>query len=46
MIEIKTHGNALGASDCDPTVAVSMRFITHIDVASSECSIDDRTTAI
>ena len=46
MIEIKTHGYASGASDRDPTAAVSMRFITHIDVASSECSIDDRTTAI
>ena len=45
-VDIKTQGNASGASDRDPTAAVSMRFITHINVASFECSINDRTTAI
>ena len=37
-VEIKTHGNASGASDRDPTAAVSMRFITRINVASSRAS--------
>ena len=45
-VEIKTHGNASGASDRDPTTSVLMRFITHIDVASSECSIDNLRTTI
>ena len=41
-----TRRNASGASHRDPTAAVLMRFITHIDVASSERSIKDRTIAI
>ena len=44
-VKIKTRGNASGASDRDPTVAVSMRFITHIDVASSERFIENWTIA-
>ena len=40
-IKIKTHGNASGASNRDPTAAVSIRFITHIDVASSHASDRD-----
>ena len=45
-VEIKTHGNASGALDRDPTTAVSMRFIMHIDVASYEHSINDRMKAL
>ena len=44
-VKIKTLGNASGASDRDPTAAVSMRFITHINVASSHASDLDRTDA-
>ena len=46
MVEIKTHEKASRASDRDPTTAFSMRFIMHIDVASSHASNRDRTVAI
>ena len=38
MFEIKSIENASDASDHDPTADISMRFLTHIDVASSQAS--------
>ena len=35
MALIKSSENASDTFDRDPTIGVSMRFITHIDVASS-----------
>ena len=45
MVEIKCTGNALEASDRDPTTIVSKRFKMHVDVASSRASIGDPTDA-
>ena len=43
MVEIKSIENTSDASDRDPTVGVSMRFITRGNVASSRASDRDPT---
>ena len=43
MVKIKTHANASGASDRDPTATILMSFKTRVDVASSHASIGDPT---
>ena len=43
MVEIKSTENASDVSNHDPTVGVSMRFMMHIEVASSHASNRDPT---